>query len=95
MSVIFIIATIAVQLTGILLLLIRGMRKGIRYFISLVIITLSILFNTWTLVLMLNNNFNVLNTHRFIGSIISIITYILLFIIMRTLSNKRKSQSEV
>jgi hypothetical protein len=95
MSVIFIIATIAAQLTGILVLLIKDMQKNIRYFISLAIISLSLIYNVWTLVLMLTNDFSILSTHRLISSIISVIFYILLFMLMRTLSNKKiKIQSE-
>lgn len=89
MSVIFIIATLAVQLTCLLILLIRGIKRNIGYFITLAIITIFFIYNAWTLILMLSNDFSMVNSHRLIGSIISLITYILLFILMR-ISGKHK-----
>lgn len=77
------ILTIMVQLACLVILLIKGSRKDLTFCLSMSLVCLLLLYNSWTLILMLSSDFSSLQTHRFIGSVISIVNYGLLFMLMR------------
>lgn len=82
------ILTVAIQLTCLAVLLIKTPRKGPIFYLSLTLVAVLLIYNIWTLTLMLTGNFDVLNAHRIIGSAVSIANYGLLYMLMRVAHKK-------